>query len=88
MIVTWRFLQSYSFLNDTHVARQWKGEEPIDVIKRMLKTPAPELAATRVAIGELREQLNARALGMIKVGGLLVFGVAVAGLGTLPCFRL
>lgn len=61
LIVTQRFLDSYTFLDSSHVFVQREGESTMDAALRLLRTPPAELAALRKAINSKREELNRRA---------------------------
>ena len=66
IIVTKRFLESYTFLSKDSVWLQIDGEEAIDAAIRLLHLPVDQLAALRNGIGQLRENLNQRAAGQIQ----------------------
>jgi len=66
IIVTKRFLESYTFLSEDSVWLQFDGEEAIDSTIRLLQLPIDRLAALRSGIGKLRESLNQRASGQLQ----------------------
>mmetsp|Transcript_40261 Transcript_40261/g.89407 ORF Transcript_40261/g.89407 Transcript_40261/m.89407 type:complete len:399 (+) Transcript_40261:273-1469(+) len=66
VIVNYRFLKSYTFLNQSHVYMQWNKEETMDSALRILQLSAEELAATRIALHSLRDSLNSRAAQQLQ----------------------
>ena len=61
LIVTRRFLESYTFLDSRHVFVQEDKETTMDAALRLLRSPPSAIAALRGAINDKREELNKRA---------------------------
>lgn len=66
VIVTKRFLLSYTFLSEAHVWLQGDAEETMDASLRLLQLPIGKVAALRSGISQLREKLNERAAAQIQ----------------------
>ncbi len=68
VVVTERFLRSYTFLSEEHVVLQESEDEAImDAAVRLLRFSSKELAKIRSGIDALRESLNKRAADQIKI---------------------
>eukprot|EP00198_Chlamydomonas_reinhardtii_P007795 XP_001697132.1 predicted protein [Chlamydomonas reinhardtii] len=66
MIADRRFLSAYGMFNESEVYLQREGEQEVDVMLRVLRTPAEQLLAVRRALLDLRARLNVRARLFLK----------------------
>ena len=82
MVVTSRFLASYTFLSPAHAYVQRDDEPVMDTVLRVLKLSAKELATFRSSILALREQLNRKASERLE--GILRAAMALPDSGPLP----
>ncbi|KAG2437824.1 hypothetical protein HXX76_005443 [Chlamydomonas incerta] len=89
MIADRRFLAAYGMFNESEVYLQREGEQEVDVMLRVLRSPVEGLLDVRRALLELRQRLNVRARLFLKreLEGLCAGGVGwrdrlTAGKGT------
>ncbi|KAG2449778.1 hypothetical protein HYH02_005302 [Chlamydomonas schloesseri] len=66
MIADARFLAAYGMFNQSEVYLQREGEQEVDVMMRVLRTPAEQLLGVRRALIGLRQRLNVRAALFLK----------------------
>ncbi len=66
MIADARFLSAYGMFNESEVYLQREGEQEVDVMMRVLRSPAEQLLGVRRALLALRQRLNVRARLFLK----------------------
>lgn len=82
VIVTSRFLKSYSFLSPDTVFLQWNSEPAMDAALRVLQLSNADLLAIRRNVSRLREDLNGMAGRRLE--GIIQAAMAKPDAGTLP----